>query len=42
MTLEYPAEGGHVGFAIGDTPGANTWLPRRIVQFLQGDGAQAA
>lgn len=42
VTLEYPAEGGHVGFAIGAAPGANTWLPRRIVRFLEGDGAQAA
>jgi predicted alpha/beta-fold hydrolase len=42
VTLEYPAEGGHVGFATGAAPGANTWLPRRIVRFLQGDGAQAA
>ena len=42
VTLEYPAEGGHVGFATGAAPGVNTWLPRRIVRFLQGDGAQAA
>jgi predicted alpha/beta-fold hydrolase len=42
VTLEYPAEGGHVGFAVGAAPGANTWLPRRIVRFLEGDGAQAA
>ena len=40
VTLEYPAEGGHVGFATGKAPGANTWLPRRIVRFLEGDGAQ--
>jgi predicted alpha/beta-fold hydrolase len=42
VKLEYPAEGGHVGFAVGAAPGANTWLPRRIVRFLEGDGAQAA
>jgi predicted alpha/beta-fold hydrolase len=42
VTLEYPREGGHVGFATGSAPGQNTWLPRRIVRFLAGDAAQAA
>jgi hypothetical protein len=37
VTLEYPREGGHVGFATGAAPGANTWLPRRIVAFLEED-----
>ncbi len=34
VILEYPAEGGHVGFATGWLPGALDWLPRRIVRFL--------
>ncbi|RJF97888.1 YheT family hydrolase [Noviherbaspirillum saxi] len=35
VTLDYPAEGGHVGFAIGGLPGRLDWLPRRITDFLQ-------
>lgn len=34
VTLEYPAEGGHVGFATGRLPGSLDWLPRRVVNFL--------
>ncbi len=34
VTLEYPDEGGHVGFATGRLPGSLDWLPRRIVNFL--------
>ena len=37
VTLEYPRQGGHVGFAVGGPPGALDWLPRRIVRFLRGD-----
>lgn len=37
VTLEYPREGGHAGFASGDLPGALDWLPQRIMRFL-GDG----
>ena len=35
VTLDYPAQGGHVGFANGALPGRLDWLPRRIVAFLQ-------
>lgn len=35
VTLEYPAEGGHVGFATGPFPGRLNWLPQRVVSFLQ-------
>ncbi len=47
VILEYPAEGGHVGFATGRLPGALDWLPRRIVRFLSAharttDGATLA
>ncbi len=34
VILEYPAQGGHVGFARGRPPGSLEWLPRRIVRFL--------
>lgn len=34
VLLEYPAQGGHVGFASGSVPGSLDWLPRRIVRFL--------
>ena len=35
VTLEYPAHGGHVGFATGSLPGSLDWLPRKIVHFLE-------
>jgi predicted alpha/beta-fold hydrolase len=35
VTLEYPKEGGHVGFAVGALPGQLNWLPQRILRFLQ-------
>lgn len=35
VTLDYPAHGGHVGFAIGGLPGRNNWLPQRILHFLE-------
>jgi hypothetical protein len=35
VTLEYPREGGHVGFVTGAAPGVNTWLPRHIIAFLE-------
>ena len=34
VTLEYPAHGGHVGFAHGALPGGLDWLPRRILRFF--------
>ncbi|VXC46046.1 YheT family hydrolase [Massilia sp. 9I] len=36
VTLEYPEEGGHVGFAVGPFPGRIDWLPRRILHFFDG------
>jgi hypothetical protein len=35
VTLDYPREGGHVGFVSGHFPGHLEWLPRRIIHFLQ-------
>lgn len=34
VTLEQPAEGGHVGFVVGAWPGRIDWLPRRLVRFF--------
>jgi predicted alpha/beta-fold hydrolase len=34
VILEYPSQGGHVGFATGGPPGSIHWLPRRIARFL--------
>ena len=36
VTLEYPEEGGHVGFPVGPLPGRIDWLPRRILSFFDG------
>lgn len=35
VTLDYPEQGGHVGFAVGSPPGKINWLPQRILGFLQ-------
>lgn len=36
VTLDYPAHGGHVGFANGGLPGRIDWLPQRLLAFLDG------
>jgi predicted alpha/beta-fold hydrolase len=36
VELDYPAEGGHVGFPVGPFPGSLAWLPQRILDFLRG------
>jgi len=36
VTLEYPAHGGHAGFANGAMPGRLDWLPQRVFHFLEG------
>ncbi len=36
VTLEYPATGGHVGFASGSMPGNIDWLPQRMARFFCG------
>jgi predicted alpha/beta-fold hydrolase len=35
VTLDQPATGGHVGFAAGNPPGSNNWLPHYVLRFLQ-------
>ncbi|MGE5650627.1 MAG: YheT family hydrolase [Bacillota bacterium] len=35
VTLDYPEQGGHVGFAVGAPPGKIDWLPRRMLGFLE-------
>ena len=42
VTLEYPEQGGHVGFATGGLPGSLEWLPQRLIRFLEGDGPTRA
>ncbi len=37
VSLEYPRQGGHAGFAVAPFPGNLGWLPARLVEFL---GAQ--
>jgi predicted alpha/beta-fold hydrolase len=34
VQLEYPATGGHVGFATGAFPGTVDWLPQRLLAFF--------
>lgn len=36
VTLDYPDEGGHVGFPAGPFPGRLDWLPGRILSFFDG------
>jgi predicted alpha/beta-fold hydrolase len=36
VKLEYPEEGGHVGFPSGVPPGELGWLPQRMLHFLEG------
>lgn len=34
VRLEYPDEGGHVGFVSGDFPGNLDWLPKQVFSFF--------
>lgn len=36
VTLEQPANGGHVGFVTGAFPGRLDWLPERLCEFFAG------
>lgn len=36
VELDYPAQGGHVGFIAGAFPGHLNWLPRRALSFFSG------
>jgi predicted alpha/beta-fold hydrolase len=35
LTLEFPSDGGHVGFVSGPFPGHLDWLPQRIIRFFR-------
>ena len=35
VRLEYPEEGGHVGFVTGSFPGHLGWLPIRLARFFE-------
>ena len=37
VRLEFPDDGGHVGFVSGRFPGHLEWLPRRIIDFFSAD-----
>ncbi len=41
VKLEYPREGGHVGFVSGSLPGRLDWLPDRLLYFFQHEVVQA-
>ncbi|MEO4029681.1 alpha/beta hydrolase, partial [Chromobacterium vaccinii] len=34
VTLDFPEDGGHVGFATGPFPGRIDWLPQRLLEFI--------
>jgi hypothetical protein len=40
VVLEFPGQGGHVGFLDSPFPGRLTWLPERIVSFFGEQGSQ--
>lgn len=35
VVLDYPADGGHVGFVHGNLPGHVEWLPKRLIGFFR-------
>ncbi len=35
VRLEFPRQGGHVGFVTGSLPGRLDWLPQRLLHFFQ-------
>ena len=37
VALEQPAGGGHMGFLTGPAPGRLDWLPRRLLEFFDGE-----
>jgi uncharacterized protein len=41
VVLEYPSDGGHVGFVNGMFPGRLDWLPQRVIGFFRNTGAPA-
>jgi predicted alpha/beta-fold hydrolase len=34
VVMEFPEQGGHVGFVSGAFPGTSAWLPERILEFF--------
>jgi hypothetical protein len=35
VRIQFPRQGGHVGFVTGSLPGRLDWLPQRIFHFFQ-------
>jgi len=33
--IDFPQEGGHVGFVSGSMPGELSWMQQRVLRFLQ-------
>lgn len=42
VTLDFPPQGGHVGFVTGAFPGRVGWMPERVLDFLAGHGDEPA
>ncbi|NEX60682.1 YheT family hydrolase [Noviherbaspirillum galbum] len=42
VTLDYPEQGGHVGFAVGAPRGRLDWLPARMLHFLESASSRTA
>jgi predicted alpha/beta-fold hydrolase len=38
VVLDYPEQGGHVGFVNGSVPGKISWLPQRLIHFFEQHG----
>jgi hypothetical protein len=36
VTLDFPQQGGHVGFVTGPFPGGFDWLPQRLLDYFAG------
>jgi predicted alpha/beta-fold hydrolase len=36
VTLDFPLQGGHVGFVTGPFPGGFDWLPQRLLDYFAG------
>ncbi len=35
VTLDFPPQGGHVGFLSGPLPGRSDWMPKRVFHFFE-------
>lgn len=42
VSLEFPEQGGHVGFVTGPFPGHTNWLPERVFEFFAAAGERGS